>query len=103
MIEHLWEVKDVEYGNTLNLISAFKNLRKGIVNIDLPIAIGILTLFLVTSFEVISGSGPGYSDSLAGFLFFLLLGKWYQSKTYQALAFDRDYKSYFPVAVTKIN
>lgn len=85
------------------LISAFKNLLKGIVNIDLPIALGILSLFSVSSWEIIAGSGAGYSDSLSGFLFFLLIGKWYQSKTYQALAFDRDYKSYFPVAVTRIS
>jgi P-type Cu+ transporter len=31
-----------------------------------------------------------------------LLGRWYQSKSYQALTFDRDYKSYFPVAVSKL-
>jgi Cu+-exporting ATPase len=47
-------------------------------------------------------TGQGYSDSLAGFLFFLLIGRWYQNKTYQSLSFDRDYTSYFPVAVTKI-
>jgi Cu+-exporting ATPase len=47
-------------------------------------------------------TGQGYSDSLSGLLFFLLLGKWYQSKTYEALTFDRDYKSYFPIAVTRI-
>ena len=101
-ITYILTIPLVFYSGSDYLASAFKNLRKGIVNIDLPIAIGILTLFFVTSYEVISNSGPGYSDSLAGFLFFLLLGKWYQSKTYQALAFDRDYKSYFPVAVTKI-
>ncbi len=84
------------------LISAWKALRKKIINIDLPIALGILTLFFVTTYEVFSGTGQGYSDSLSGFLFFLLLGKWYQSKTYEALSFDRDYTSYFPVAVTKI-
>jgi Cu+-exporting ATPase len=33
---------------------------------------------------------------------FLLIGKWYQNRTYQALSFERDYKSYFPVAVTRI-
>lgn len=84
------------------IVSAVKNLRKGIINIDLPIAIGILTLFFVTSYEIISQTGQGYSDSLAGFLFFLLIGRWYQGKTYQSLSFDRDYKSYFPVAVTKL-
>jgi Cu+-exporting ATPase len=84
------------------IVSAFKNLRKGIVNIDLPIAIGILTLFVVTAYEILTQTGQGYSDSLAGFLFFLLIGRWYQNKTYQSLSFDRDYTSYFPVAVTKI-
>ncbi|TLX77574.1 HAD family hydrolase [Labilibacter sediminis] len=93
----------VFYSGSDYLISAYKNLRKGIVIIDLPIAIGILALFFVTSYEVLLGIGPGYSDSLSGFLFFLLLGRWYQGKTYQALAFDRDYKSYFPVAVTRLN
>jgi Cu+-exporting ATPase len=84
------------------LISAWKGLRNKIVNIDLPIALGVLTLFAVTSYEVLTETGQGYSDSLAGLLFFLLVGRWYQSKTYEALAFDRDYKSYFPVAVTRI-
>lgn len=84
------------------IISAYKSLQKKLINIDLPIAIGIITLFAVTTFDVFSGRGQGYSDSLSGFLFFLLLGKWYQSKTYEALSFDRDYKSYFPIAVTRI-
>jgi Cu+-exporting ATPase len=84
------------------LISAWKAIIKRNVNIDLPIALGILTLFVVTAYEVISMTGQGYSDSLSGLLFFLLLGKWYQSKTYEALTFDRDYKSYFPIAVTRI-
>lgn len=92
----------VFYSGSDYLISAWKGLRKGIVSIDLPIAIGILTLLGVTTAEVVSLSGPGYSDSLAGFLFFLLLGRWYQGKSYQALAFDRDYNSYFPVAVSKM-
>ena len=92
----------VLYSGSDYIISASKNLRKGIINIDLPIAMGILALFFMTGYEVFTGRGPGYSDTLAGFLFFLLIGKWYQSKTYQSLSFDRDYKSYFPVAVTKI-
>ncbi len=92
----------VFYSGSDYIISARKNLKRGIVNIDLPIALGILALFFVTGYEVLSSRGPGYSDTLSGFLFFLLIGKWYQSKTYQSLSFDRDYKSYFPVAVTKI-
>ena len=82
------------------LLSAWKNLRHGMVNIDLPISIGIVALAGQSYFEIFSGIGTGYLDSLAGFIFFLLIGKWYQNQTYQSLAFDRDYTSYFPVAVT---
>jgi len=91
------------YSGSDYYISAFKNLRKKNISIDLPIALGIIVLFLVTSYEVILTGGQGYSDSLSGLIFFLLVGKWYQSKTYEALSFDRNYKSYFPIAVTKIN
>jgi Cu+-exporting ATPase len=83
-------------------LSAFKSLRKKIINIDLPLSIGILSLFLESSYEIFSGSGTGYMDSLAGLLFFMLIGRWYQSRTYQSLSFDRDYRSYFPIAVTRL-
>ncbi len=42
-------------------------------------------------------------DSLAGLVFFLLIGKWFQHQTYDALSFDRDYKSYFPISVLVYN
>jgi Cu+-exporting ATPase len=83
-------------------LTAYKSLKHKIISIDLPIALGIITLFLQTAYDVITGVGIGYADSLAGLVFFLLIGKWYQGKTYQALSFERDYKSYFPVAVTTI-
>jgi Cu+-exporting ATPase len=83
-------------------LSAFKGLKHKIVNIDVPITLGIFTLFVQSTYEIITGQGVGYMDSLVGLVFFLLVGKWYQGKTYQALSFERDYKSYFPVAVTKI-
>lgn len=93
----------VFYAGIDYFISAFKGVRKKIVNIDVPIALGITALFAQSVFEILSRTGPGYLDSLAGLVFFLLIGKWYQGKTYQALSFERDYKSYFPVAVTVID
>lgn len=84
------------------LKSGFKNLRHGVLNIDLPISVGILALFFQSCYDIITMAGPGYFDSLAGFVFFLLIGKWYQEHTYQALSFERNYKSYFPVGVTRI-
>jgi len=84
-------------------LSAFKGLKHKIINIDLPITLGIFALFIQSSYEILSGHGIGYLDSLVGLVFFLLVGKWYQGITYQALSFERNYKSYFPVAVTKID
>jgi P-type Cu+ transporter len=84
-------------------ISAFKGLRKKMIHIEVPIALGIAVLFLRSAWDILSVSGPGYLDSMAGLVFFMLIGKWYQGKTYQALSFERDYKSYFPVAVTIID
>lgn len=83
-------------------LTAWKSLRKKMISIDLPIAIGLVTLFLQSTYEVASDQGIGYFDSMTGLVFFMLIGKWYQSITYEALTFERDYKSYFPVAVTKV-
>ncbi|WP_024768141.1 heavy metal translocating P-type ATPase [Aquimarina macrocephali] len=83
-------------------ISAYKGLRSKILNIDIPIALGILVLFLRSTTEIIFDWGTGFFDSLTGLVFFLLLGKFFQQKTYSFLSFERDYKSYFPIAVTKI-
>ena len=92
----------IMYSGSDYIVSAYKNLKHKMVNIDLPISIGMLTIFGESAYEIISSTGTGYMDSLAGLVFFLLLGKWYQNKTYQALSFERDYKSYFPVAVSKL-
>ena len=85
------------------LISAYKGLSHNILNIDVPISLGILVLFSRSIYEIISQTGQGYFDSLTGLIFFLLLGKVFQQKTYSFLSFERDYKSYFPIAITKIN
>ncbi len=98
----LLSVPVVVYCSNDYFLSAYKSLKHKIISIDLPIALGIITLFLQSAYDIISGTGIGYLDSLTGLVFFLLIGKWYQGKTYQALSFERDYKSYFPVAVTKI-
>ena len=79
--------------------SAWAGITHKYLNIDVPISLGILTLFGRSAYEIVMSAGPGYVDSLNGLVFFLLIGKWYQNKSYQALSFERDYKSYFPVSV----
>lgn len=82
--------------------SAWISVRNKAVNMDVPIAIGIVTLFSYSLYDIFLLGNEGYMDTLGGLLFFLLIGKYYQQKTYDTLSFDRDYKSYFPIAVTKL-
>ena len=90
------------YGGKDYFITAYKGLKKGILSVDVPIALGMSVLFIRSVYEVLTGMGPGYFDSLTGLVFFLLVGKFFQQKTYGFLSFERDYRSYFPVAVTRI-
>ncbi len=82
--------------------SAFKGLKSKQLNIDVPIALGISVLFIRSTLDIIFDWGSGFFDSLTGLVFFLLIGKFFQQRTYQYLSFERDYKSYFPIAVTKL-
>jgi P-type Cu+ transporter len=82
--------------------SAWKGLRNKFLNIDAPVALAILITFFRSLYEVYYGISAGYFDSMTGIVFFMLVGRVLQNKTYQQLSFDRDYTSYFPIAVTVV-
>ncbi|KAB1154864.1 heavy metal translocating P-type ATPase [Flavobacterium luteum] len=84
-------------------VSAYKSIKSGMLNIDIPIALGIVIFFIRSTFDIVMNYGSGFFDSLTGLIFFMLLGKMFQIKTYSFLSFERDFKSYFPIAITKIN
>ncbi len=84
------------------LKSAWIAVKHKTINIDIPITLGIIALFVQSVYEIMSKTGAGYLDSLAGLLFFMLLGKIFQQKTYSILSFERDYKSYFPISTIRI-
>ncbi len=83
-------------------ISAWKGIRQGFLNIDAPIALAIAVAFTRSYYEIITQSGAGFLDSGTGIVFFMLVGRWFQDKTYDALSFERDYRSYFPLGVTVV-
>jgi len=82
--------------------AAYKSLKNGRLNIEVPIALGLIVMFVRSAYDIIFDQGQGFFDSLCALIFFMLLGKLFQQKTYSFLSFERDYKSYFPIAVTKI-
>lgn len=85
------------------LVSAGQALRSKRINLDVPLALGMLALFLRSVYDIATATGPGYLDSFAGLLFFLLIGRWFQNVTFENLSFDRDYRSFFPLTVQKIS
>jgi len=82
--------------------SAITSLKHRHINLDTPLALIIAVLFLRTAFEILFSTGPGFADTLTGLVFLLLMGKWLKQRTYHHISFDRDYRSYFPIAVTTL-
>ncbi|MDH7460384.1 heavy metal translocating P-type ATPase metal-binding domain-containing protein [Chitinophagaceae bacterium 26-R-25] len=81
-------------------VSAWGSLKQKFLNIDAPIVLAIFVTFFRSLYEILTSTGSGYFDSMTGIVFFMLIGRVLQDRTYQRLSFDRDYTSYFPIAVS---
>lgn len=82
--------------------SAWAGLKHRFLNIDAPIVLEIFIAWVRSVYEVLTGTGSGYFDSMSGIVFFMLVGRVLQDKVYRQLSFERDYTSYFPIAVTRL-
>ncbi len=90
------------YGAKSFYQSAWQGLSHRQINMDVPITLGILVLAARSFYGIFVDGAAGYLDSLCALVFLLLLGRLFQKKTYVSIAFDRDYRAYLPVAVTRI-
>ena len=81
--------------------AAWFSCKQRVLTLDVPIALGLAAIYGQSVFAVASGRGEGYCDSLTGLILFLLCGRVFQRKTFDRLAFDRDYKGFFPLAVVR--
>lgn len=90
------------YGASEFFRNAVYSVKQRYINIDMPIALAISVTFLRSVYEILSDTGAGYLDSMSGIVFFMLLGRTLQNRSYTTLQFNRDYRSYFPIAVTCI-
>lgn len=82
--------------------TAWAGIRQRMLNIDAPIALAIVITFVRSLYEILSGTGAGYLDSMSGIVFFMLVGRVVQERTYRSISFHRDYKAYFPIAVNVV-
>ncbi len=90
------------YAATEFFVSAWYGIKNKYLNIDFPVALALVITFTRSIYEIFYGAGNGYLDSMSGIVFFMLIGRWLQSRTYQAISFDRDYKSFFPIAMNVV-
>ena len=67
--------------------------------IEVPVALGLAVLFVRSLVDIASGHSEGFLDSFAGLVFFLLLGRLFQHKVFDRIAFDRTYRSFLPLSV----
>ena len=82
--------------------AAWTGIKTKNYTIDIPMSLGIIVMFIRSTVDIVFDLGPGFFDSMTMLVFFMLLGKLFQQRTYNFLSFERDYKSYFPIAITKL-
>ncbi|MCK5726535.1 MAG: cadmium-translocating P-type ATPase [Thiotrichaceae bacterium] len=66
----------VVFASSLFFKSAWNDLKKGRVGMDVPVSIAILTAFTASLWATMSGQGDVYFDSVNMFTFFLLVGRY---------------------------
>jgi P-type Cu+ transporter len=82
--------------------AAVNNVQHKFLSVDAPVALAIILTFIRSMYEVFFLQSSGYFDSMTGIVFFMLMGRVLQNKTYQQLNFTRDYTAYFPISVDVI-
>lgn len=90
------------YSATEFYTSAWNGLKNKYLNIDIPVVLAILLTFFRSLYHLFFLNQNGYFDSMSGLVFFMLIGRIAQNKTQQYLSFERDYTSFFPIAVNKL-
>jgi len=83
-------------------LPALNSIKNRYWSMDIAISLGIIAMFFRSLYEIWMGTSIGYMDSFTMLVFLLLVGRLFQRKTFDQLSFERDYKSYFPLAVIRL-
>ena len=79
--------------------TALRAVRTRTMAVEVPVALGLAVLFGRSVVDIVSGRGAGFMDSFAGLVFFLLIGRLFQQKVFDRVAFDRTFRSFLPLSV----
>lgn len=80
-------------------LSAWRALRERHLTLEVPVALGLGVLFTRSVVEIATSRGEGFMDSFTGLVFFLLIGRLFQQKAFDRIAFDRSFRSFLPLSV----
>ncbi len=79
--------------------TAWHAVRTRTMALEVPVALGLAVLFGRSIVDMGTGRGEGFMDSFAGLVFFLLIGRLFQQKVFDRVAFDRTFRSFLPLSV----
>ena len=106
IFQHLFDGLNVAFATPVLLYSAsdyfraaWHAVRRRTMSLDVPVALGLAVLFVRSLVDILSGRAEGFMDSFTGLVFFLLIGRLFQQKAFDAIAFDRTFRSFFPLSV----
>ena len=106
VFQHLFDALNLALATPVLLFSAADWLRAAWralaarrLTLDVPVALGLLALYARSIADIATGAGPGFLDAFAGLVFFLLVGRLFQQKAFDRIAFDRTWRSFLPLRV----
>lgn len=76
LISGMIAIPAIVYAGQPFFTSAFKALRTGRLNMDVPISVGVLLAFAMSFYEAFAGGPEVYFDASVTLLFFLLIGRY---------------------------
>lgn len=104
--QRLFDVLNVLFAIPVLLFSAsdyfriaWRAVRTRVMALEVPLALGLAALFGRSIVDIATSRSEGFMDSFAGLVFFLLIGRLFQQKTFDRIAFDRTFRSFLPLSV----
>ena len=79
--------------------TAWQAVRARAMALEVPVALGLAVLFFRSLADIAASRGEGFMDSFTGLVFFLLIGRLFQQTVFDRIAFDRTFRSFFPLSV----
>ncbi len=79
--------------------ATWQAIRTRTMVLEVPVALGLAVLFARSVIDIAASTSEGFMDSFAGLVFFLLIGRLFQHKVFDRIAFDRTFRSFLPLSV----